>query len=192
MIKPCDWSIRRQARNAASHRPGPPSWPQTVSPCAPPKVSSWATSTTKAKPDAAHRPSCSQRWGAADCGEYRQAPGAVAQSLKLLRRSGCVSVSSEKETNDEKQAQHFGQCQMWHAWLSLQYSDRTGATKSVPHWTQCTMSTSSPMCIDFADNHAKRSCREHQNFGKSIGSQNANQHGDPHSPPRPVIILLLK
>ena len=34
------------------------------------------------------------------------------------------------------------------------------------------------MCIDFADNHAKRSCREHQNFGKSIGSQNANQHGE--------------
>ena len=47
--------------------------------------------------------------GAADCGEYRQAAGAVAQSLKLSRRRGSVSVSSVKETEDEKQAQHFGQ-----------------------------------------------------------------------------------
>jgi len=55
------------------------------------------------------------------------------------------------------------------------------------------MSTSSPIFIDFADNnHAKRSCRQHQNFGKPIGSQNANQHGDPHSPPRPVIIVPLQ
>ncbi len=52
------------------------------------------------------------------------------------------------------------------------------------------MSTSSP--IYGADNHAKRSCREHQNFGKPIGSQNANQHGDPHSPPRPVLIVPLQ
>jgi hypothetical protein len=43
-----------------------------------------------------------------------------------------------------------------------------------------------------ADNHAKRSCRQHQNFGKPIGSQNANQHGDPHSPPRPIIIVPLQ
>jgi hypothetical protein len=49
---------------------------------------------------------------AADRGEYRQAAGAIAQSLKLYRRSGSVSVSSEKETKDEKQAQHFGQCQI--------------------------------------------------------------------------------
>jgi hypothetical protein len=45
--------------------------------------------------------------GAADRCEYRQAAGV---SLKLL--SGSVSVSSEKETKEEKQAQHFGQCQM--------------------------------------------------------------------------------
>jgi hypothetical protein len=49
---------------------------------------------------------------ATDCGEYRQAAGAVAQSLKLSRRCDSVSVSSVKETEDEKQAQHFGQCQM--------------------------------------------------------------------------------
>ena len=49
---------------------------------------------------------------AADRGEYRKAAGAVAQSLKLSRRRGSVSVSSVKETEDEKQAQHFGQCQM--------------------------------------------------------------------------------
>jgi len=48
---------------------------------------------------------------ATGCGEYRQAAGAVAQSLKLSRRRG-LSVSSVKETEDEKQAQHFGQCQM--------------------------------------------------------------------------------
>jgi hypothetical protein len=44
--------------------------------------------------------------------EDRQAAGAVAQSLRLSQRNGSVSVSSEKETKDEKQAQHFGQCQM--------------------------------------------------------------------------------
>jgi hypothetical protein len=45
-------------------------------------------------------------------GEYRQAAGVVAQSLKVERRSGPVLVLSEKETKDEKQAQHFRQCQM--------------------------------------------------------------------------------
>src|SRR5215471_20668436 len=35
---------------------------------------------------------------AADCSEYRQAAGAIAQSLRLSQRSGSVSVSSEKET----------------------------------------------------------------------------------------------
>ena len=48
------------------------------------------------------------------------------------------------------------------------------------------MSTSRPVCDD--DDHAKRSCREHQNFGKLVGSQNANDHGDPHSPPKPAIL----
>jgi hypothetical protein len=55
----------------------------------------------------------SARRRAADCGEYRQAAGAVAQSLKAYRRSDdFVSVSAEKEIRDEKQAQHFGQCQI--------------------------------------------------------------------------------
>ena len=44
---------------------------------------------------------------------------------------------------------------------------------------------SAPQQVCDADDYAKRSCREHQNFGKLIGSQNANQHGDPHSPPNP-------
>jgi hypothetical protein len=49
-----------------------------------------------------------------------------------------------------------------------------------------------PPPIRAADNHAKRSCREHQNFGRLIGSRNAKQHGDPHSPPRPAIIVVLQ
>jgi hypothetical protein len=44
-------------------------------------------------------------------------------------------------------------------------------------------STSRQVCD--AEDYAKRSCCEHQNFGKPIGSQNAHQHGDPHSPPNP-------
>src|SRR6516165_5523289 len=43
------------------------------------------------------------------------------------------------------------------------------------------MSTSPP--VRGANNHAKRGRGEHQNFRKLKGSQNANQHGDPHSPP---------
>jgi hypothetical protein len=46
-----------------------------------------------------------------DRGEYRQAAGAVAQSVKAAS-DGSVSVSAEKETRDEKQAQHFAQCQI--------------------------------------------------------------------------------
>jgi hypothetical protein len=48
--------------------------------------------------------------GAADRGEYRKAAGAFAQSVKE-GSDGFVSGSAEKETRDEKQAQHFAQCQ---------------------------------------------------------------------------------
>jgi len=50
------------------------------------------------------------RFGAKDRGDYRQAAGAVAQRVKA-DNNGSVSVSSKKETSEEKQAQHFGQCQ---------------------------------------------------------------------------------
>ena len=81
-----------------------------------------------------------QRRGAADCAQYRQVAGAIAQSVKaqlhpaeVMRNSrtmrpattetvrgpppgypslNSVSVSAGKETRDEKQAQHFRQCQM--------------------------------------------------------------------------------
>jgi hypothetical protein len=49
--------------------------------------------------------------GAANRGEYCQAAGAIAQSVKA-GGDGSVSVSAEKETRDEKQAQHFAQCQI--------------------------------------------------------------------------------
>jgi hypothetical protein len=52
-----------------------------------------------------------KRRGAADCREYSEVAGAFAQSVKAAS-DGSVSVSAEKETRDEKQAQHFAQCQI--------------------------------------------------------------------------------
>ena len=54
--------------------------------------------------------------------EARRIAANIAKPPELLgkaRRSGSVSVSSERETKDEKQAQHFGQCQMWEACLGI-------------------------------------------------------------------------
>jgi hypothetical protein len=70
--------------------------------------------------------SYSQRSGAKACGQYRQAarvaavlPGYATSSdgnsegsSVKISFSGSVLVSVGKETTKEKQAQHFGQCQM--------------------------------------------------------------------------------
>jgi hypothetical protein len=51
--------------------------------------------------------------GAADRGQYRQAAGAIAQSLNYIGAAAQYRHhQKKKETKDEKQAQHFGQCQM--------------------------------------------------------------------------------
>jgi hypothetical protein len=44
-------------------------------------------------------------------------------------------VSAGNNTRDSKQQLHFRQYQIWQARLSLQYSDLSGATSSLLHWT---------------------------------------------------------
>jgi len=156
------------------------------------------------------RSSIYSRRRAADRGENRQAAGAIAEGAKLscqVRRPAATetvkgplpeypSVASfwcrqQKRPQTKNRRSISGNAK--YDRRACRSNTRTLRAQPAHYRSERNASYRPPrlVCNDAGD-HAQRSCREHQYFRKFVGSQNANQHGDPHGPPKPATIVHFK